>query len=215
MKRNETIENLQRKIGVNPDGDFGPKTAKAFMAFFGLNQIETAHLLGQCHHESNGFTRMVENLNYSGNRLLQIFPRYFDKVQAKYYAMKPEAIANKVYQNRMGNGAYESGDGWKYRGRGPLQITGKNNYRALSEHFSNGHILLNPDLVVNEYAFESAIWFFRHNQIFNYCHGIGDSYITQVSKAVNLGNPNSKGMPHGLSDRIAWTLHYFNLLSRG
>lgn len=209
----KAIIELQRKIKVTPDGAFGPKSAKAFASHFGLSHSEAAHFLGQCHHESAGFARMEENLNYTAARLLQIFPKYFNEIQAKYYANDPEGIANRVYANRMGNGPELTEDGYKFRGRGPLQLTGRNNYKALAEHFGNGHILTNPDLVTTDYAFESALWFFRHNLLFRYAQDVTQDSILKISKGVNLGNPASTGMPHGILERKTHTLRYFQMLS--
>ena len=207
------ITNLQRKIGVKPDGVFGPKTAKAFAAHFGLITTEAAHLLGQCHHESGGFRLMEENLNYSAARLLQIFPRYFTgPSEAALYANNPVSIANRVYANRMGNGAESSGDGFRHRGFGPLQLTGKTNQSRFMA--SVGRSLQEVHLIREELAFESAIWFFRENRIFQHCKNVSQGAILTVSRAVNIGNPNSQAIPHGLDDRIIQTLHYFNLLTR-
>lgn len=206
------IIKLQLKLGVRADGAFGPVTAKAFAKHFGLITVEAAHLLGQCHHESGGFRVMEENMNYSAQRLLQIFPKYFSATEAQSYGGKPQAIANRVYANRMGNGPESSGDGWRYRGKGPLQLTGKfNQGRFLSSH---GKSLEDADLISTELAFESAVWFFRENRIFQHCRNVSQIAILTVSRAVNIGNPLSQAIPHGLDDRIKWTLHYFNQLSR-
>lgn len=205
------IRNLQRKIGVNPDGVFGRQTALAFAKHFRLSRTEAAHLLGQCHHESGGFLHMEENLNYSAQRLLTIFPRHFTSVEARSYAGKPELIANRVYANRMGNGPESSGDGWRHRGFGPLQLTGKNNQAAFLA--SMGRSIQNTELIRDELAFESALWFFRTNNIFRHADVVNDASILRVSRAVNLGNPNSTVTPHGMPDRIAQTYRYFNLLA--
>jgi putative chitinase len=207
---NRSIHLLQKKLGLNDDGIIGPITARAFAQAYGLFAIQAAHFLGQCHHESMGFKRMEENLNYSATRLLQIFPKYFDKIQAKYYAKNPEAIANRVYANRMGNGPEQSGDGWRYRGRGPLQLTGKHNQLTFLQEYQ----AQDPELISTDLAFESALWFFNTNRIFPQCKNVSELNILQVSRAINLGNPNSQLMPHGLDDRIKWTRYYFNLLKQ-
>lgn len=206
------ISKLQHKIGVKADGDFGPITAKAFARHFGLTLLEAAHLLGQCHHESGGFRIMEENMNYSASRLLQIFPKYFSTAEAQSYGGKPQAIANRVYANRMGNGSESSGDGWRHRGLGPLQLTGKSNQEAFLR--SQGRGLEDAHLIAGDLAFESAVWFFRENRIFQHCRNVSQIAILTVSRAVNLGNPLSQAIPHGLDDRIRWTMHYFKLLSR-
>lgn len=210
MKTNPTIILLQSKIGVEPDGDFGPKTAKAFAEHFELGYDQTAHILGQCHHESAGFTRMEENLNYSAKRLREVFPRFFDEIQAKYAAHNPQAIANKVYANRMGNGDIYSGDGWRHRGMGPLQTTGKDNQARFLA--SVGKTLADAELIKGELAFESAVWFFRENRILRLCVEVTPASVLTVSRAVNLGNPNSKAIPHGMESRVKWTRYYDSLL---
>lgn len=207
----KAIIELQRKIKLTPDGVFGPDSVRAFARHFGLTNSEAAHLLGQCHHESAGFTRMEENLNYSAERLLQIFPKYFDAIQAKSYANKPREIANKVYSFRMGNGSEGSQDGWTHRGMGPLQLTGKQNQERFLK--SVGKTLADSSLIKDELAFESAIWFFRENKIFPLCKEVDLLSILKVSKAVNLGNPASAAMPHGMPDRKAQTFRYFQMLS--
>lgn len=207
----KAVISLQRQIGVEPDGNFGPATAKAFARFFKLSVVEAAHILGQCHHESMGFKVMEENLNYSAKRLRQIFPKYFDEIQAKYAAHQPMAIANKVYANRMGNGPELSGDGWRHRGLGPLQLTGKDNQTRFLQ--SVNRPIQDAELIKDELAFESAVWFFRDNKILPHCRNVSQIAILAVSRAVNIGNPMSQVIPHGLDDRAKWTLHYFKLLS--
>lgn len=208
---NQAIRSLQAKTGVPSDGMIGPNTVKAFAGYYKLSPAEAAHFLGQCHHESGGFVLMVENLNYSAKRLRAVFPKYFDEIQAKYAANNPEAIANRVYANRMGNGDVSTGDGWRHRGRGPLQLTGKNNQTAFLR--SMGRDSKDVDLISTELAFESAIWFFRENNIFRYCDRVNDESILKVSRAVNLGNPNSTAIPHGLEDREKWTKYYYRILA--
>lgn len=103
---------------------------------FGVHSSERlAMFLAQLHHESAGLTRLIESFRYTANRLLEVFPRHFptrEKAEA-YIKRGPKAIANKVYGNRMGNGGEGSGDGWKYRGRGPIQLTGRENYQAFGD----------------------------------------------------------------------------------
>jgi putative chitinase len=146
-----------------------------------------------------------ENLNYSDKGLNGIFKKYFPTIASTAgYARKPEKIANKVYANRMGNGAEASGDGWKYRGRGPIQLTGKDNYTAFAADVKRPDVLKNPDLVVGELAFESALWFFRKNGLLAVADkGVTDAVITQITKRVNGGT-------HGLDDRLKKTKQYAN-----
>lgn len=196
---------IQNKLSIKPDGIFGPVTARSIKNYFQLSGEEAAHFLGQCAHESVNFTRFEENFNYSFQRLLDIFPRYFDRQNAVYYAGQPWKIANRVYANRMGNGPEESGDGWKYRGRGAIQLTGKNNYKAFSEWMGKSIILENPDIVAEQFIFDSAKFFFETNRIWRFCKTVDDVSILKVSRAVNVGNPNSSITPHGMPDRIQKT----------
>lgn len=127
--------------------------------------LRISHFLSQSSHESADFTRLVENLNYSQDGLLKTFRKYFTPTQALAYARKPEKIANRVYANRLGNGDEASGDGWKYRGRGAIQVTGKANYMKCSLYlFNDERLLTNPDkLLEPKYAILSACWYWSVN----------------------------------------------------
>mgnify|MGYP003647132667 CR=1 FL=1 len=186
---------LQKKIGVTADGAFGPGTLKAAMAFYKMSPVRSAHFFAQTAHESGNFKAFSENLNYSAEGLTKIFGKYFDTATAAKAARNPEKIANRVYANRMGNGNEASGDGWKYRGRGALQLTGKENYKAFADYLKKPEIMVNPDLVATEYSFESAIFFFEKNKLWDICDkGINDVAITALTKRINGGT-------HGLDDR--------------
>ena len=194
---------LQAKCGVAADGKWGPGTYKAARNYFKLTNNQAAHFFGQCAHESGGFKVFSENLNYSAQGLNGIFKKYFPTVASTAgYARKPEKIANKVYANRMGNGPESSGDGWKFRGRGPIQLTGKSNYTLFSQDIGRPDVLTNPDIVATELAFESALWFFRKNNLFAIADkGVTDAVITQITKRVNGGT-------HGLDDRLKKTKQF-------
>lgn len=153
--------------------------------------IRLAAFLSQTGHESNGFTALSENLNYSADGLLKIFGKYFNIETAKMYARKPTMIANKVYANRMGNGSETSGDGWKYRGRGILQVTGKNNYTAFSKWIDDLSVIDNPDIVSQpKYAILSAVWFWEINRL----NRIADTEnILLLTKRINGG---TNGLAH-------------------
>lgn len=198
-----SIQALQTKIGVKPDGDFGPTSYKAAVNFFKLTPVRAAHLFGQTSHETGGFKIFTENLNYSVDGLKKIFPRYFPGNMADLYAKQPEKIANRVYASRMGNGNEASGDGWKFRGRGALQLTGKENYTAFSRHINKPEILTTPDLVATLYAFESAMFFFDRNKLWSICdQGVNDAAILALTKRINGGT-------HGLEDRVAKTKKFY------
>ena len=198
-----SLQNLQTKLGLTPDGVFGPGTMKAAMVHFKLTPIRAAHFFGQISHETAGFKAFSENLNYSAAALKGTFGKYFPGNLADLYARQPEKIANHVYCNRMGNGDEASGDGWKFRGRGALQTTGRVNYMALAKHLSIPSIIATPDLVATDYAFESAIYFFESNNLWTICDkGISDAIIGEVTHKINGGT-------NGLEERILLTKKYY------
>lgn len=188
---------LQRAMGVTADGVFGPNTLKAAMVYFKLTPARAAHFFGQVGHETGGFNVYSENLNYSADGLMKIFGKYFPtKGVAKLYERQPAKIANLVYANRMGNGPEASGDGWKYRGRGALQLTGKNNYQLFSSYKKDPSIMNLPDQVADKYSFDTAIWFFNQNKLWAICDkGVNDATITALTRKINGG---TNGLPHRL-----------------
>lgn len=171
------------------------------------NPVRLAHFMAQIAHESGNFQFVAENLNYSVDSLLKVFPKYFkDRATAEKYARKPEMIGSRVYGGRMGNGDEASKEGFKFRGRGYLQLTGKDNYRAFSA-FIGEDCVANPDLVSTKYPMDSAVWFFDKNKLWDICDkGSGDDIVTLVTKRVNGGT-------HGLADRLSKFKLYNNLLS--
>jgi putative chitinase len=159
-----------------------------------INKLRLAHFLAQCAHESGSFKLVKENLNYSEQSLKSIFGKYFRDVPASDYARNPEKIASRVYGGRMGNGSESTKDGWKFRGRGYIQLTGKNNYVEFSK-FIGEDCVNNPDLVSDKYPLASAAFFFDSNNLWRYCDlGSDEDTIKKVTKAVNGGY-------HGLDDR--------------
>ena len=266
---NEQVKQLQIKLGVDPVGNFGPKTEEAvkkYQAANGLvadgivgdgtwnkimgvtpvaaptptaipsssfkldklkghipdavlaqipdtaakfnitNPLRLAHFLAQCGHESGGWKATSENLNYSSKGLMGIFGKYFPTLAlAEQYARKPEAIASRVYGGRMGNGAEVTKEGFKFRGRGYIQLTGKDNYKAF-DSFVPEEIINNPDLVATKYPLMSAAWFFNKNGLWAICDkGADQGTVTAVTKRVNGGTI-------GLPDRIKHFNEYYNLL---
>jgi putative chitinase len=168
----------------------------AIMEKFGVtNPLRLSHFLAQCAHESGNFKFVRENLNYSADGLRKIFPKYFPTTElAAKYARQPEKIANRVYANRMGNGDEASGDGWKHRGRGFLQTTGKSNYTDFDK-FVDDDILANPDLVATKYPLMSAAFFFDKNKLWDICDkGHRHEDVLALTKRVNGGT-------HGYDDR--------------
>jgi putative chitinase len=159
---------------------------------FGLVEPQQiAMFLAQCGHESAEFTVFQENLNYSADGLMKTFPKYFRDVDPARYARQPQRIANRVYANRMENGNEASGDGWKYRGRGVIQLTGRRNYRLCSKYlYDDENVLLNdPDILLEKRdGLLAALWFWE-------VHNLDD--IDDIVKSTRIIN----GGQHGIKDR--------------
>jgi putative chitinase len=175
-------------------------------AKFGItNTLRLAHFLAQCGHESGGFKAVSENLNYSADGLVKIFGKYFNSTTAAGYARNPEKIASKVYASRMGNGDESTKEGFKFRGRGYIQLTGKSNYTNFAK-FIGEDTIANPDSVATKYPLASAAFFFNANGLWSICDkGADDATVTAVTKRVNGGTI-------GLADRIKHFKEYYNLL---
>jgi putative chitinase len=275
---NAEVKQLQAKLGLEPVGNFGPKTEDAVKAFqikngltadgkvgpttwakimgapvtttptpapvaapaasiansgnlklsnlkghipdsviamipdtaakFGINTpLRLAHFLAQCGHESGGFRATQENLNYSAKGLMGIFRKYFpNEALANAYARQPAKIAARVYGGRMGNGAEATGEGYKFRGRGYIQLTGKENYTAFGKSIGED-MTANPDKVAGPYALLSAAWFFSKNGLHRMAdEGASDAVVTKITKRVNGGTI-------GLPDRIKHFKEYYKLLA--
>ncbi len=197
----EAMKLLQAKIGVTADGSFGPNTARAIAKYYELSPNRGAHLLGQSHHESGAFKRTTEGLYYSTpERIQAVWPSRFPTVDsAEPYAKNPQGLANKVYSSRMGNGDEASGDGYNFAGKGFLQLTGKSNVKAFAADMNLPEVLEHPSKLADEYAFETALWFFRKNGLFAIADdGVSDETIKRITRRVNGGY-------HGLEDRINQT----------
>jgi putative chitinase len=196
---------LDKLKGHIPDSVIAqiPDTA----AKFGITTpLRLAHFLSQCSHESAGFKAVQENLNYSAKGLMDIFKKYFPtQTLAEQYQKNPQKIASKVYGGRMGNGDESTGEGYKFRGRGFLQTTGKENYANFAK-FIGEDTVANPDLVATKYPLASAAFFFQSNGLWSICDkGSDDATVTAVTKRVNGGTI-------GLPDRIKHFKEYYNLL---
>ena len=197
--------NIEKLKGHVPDTVLAqiPETATKFNI---TNNLRLAHFLSQCGHESGNFKAVSENLNYSADGLKKIFGKYFPGNLNESYARKPEKIAARVYASRMGNGDEASGDGFKFRGRGYIQLTGKNNYTNFSK-FIGEDCVANPDLVATKYPLASAAFFFDSNKLWAICDkGSDNATVTAVTKRVNGGTI-------GLADRIKHFNEYYKLLS--
>ena len=169
--------------------------------------LRLAHFLAQCGHESGGFKLVNENLNYGAKGLMTTFKKYFPtEALAKAYERQPEKIASKVYASRMGNGDEASKEGWKFKGRGFIQLTGKDNYKAFDATVEDD-ILANPDLVATKYPLLSAAWFWSKNGLNTLADkGATDADVTAITKRVNGGTI-------GLPDRIKHFKEYHKLLA--
>ena len=197
--------NLTALKGHIPDSVIAqiPDTAKKFGI---TTNLRLAHFLAQCGHESGGFKAVTENLNYSADGLVKIFGKYFNSTTAAGYARNPEKIASKVYGGRMGNGDESTKDGFKFRGRGYIQLTGKSNYTNFAK-FIGEDITSNPDLVATKYPLASAAFFFNSNKLWAICDkGADTATVTAVTKRVNGGTI-------GLADRIKHFKEYYDLLT--
>lgn len=183
----DQIPNIQEKFGINTG-------------------LRLAHFLAQAGHESGGFKITAENLNYSAKGLMNIFKKYFPSESlANDYAKKPQKIANRVYSGRMGNGNEASGDGYAFRGRGYIQLTGRDNYTAFGKSIGVA-IEENPDLVGSQYALASAAWFWQKNKLNELADGgTTDEVVTKITKRVNGGTI-------GLPDRIKHFNEFYKLL---
>lgn len=166
--------------------------------------LRLAHFLAQCGHESGGFKATQENLNYSADGLKKIFPKYFPGNLSESYARNPEKIASKVYGGRMGNGGEETKEGYKFRGRGYIQLTGKENYTKFTK-FIGEDCVNNPDLVSTKYPLASAAFFFISNNLWSICdRGASDDVVTALTKRINGG---TIGIDHRLKEfKQMWSL---------
>jgi putative chitinase len=197
---------LEKLKGHIPDAVIAqiPDTAKRFEI---NTPLRLAHFLAQCGHESGGFKATQENLNYSASGLKGIFSKYFKEAGlAESYQRNPQKIASRVYGGRMGNGPESTGEGYKFRGRGYIQLTGKDNYTAFGKAI-NEDMTANPDKVATHYALLSAAWFFSKNGLHKMADGgATDAVVTQITKRVNGGTI-------GLPDRIKHFKEYYHLLA--
>jgi putative chitinase len=197
---------LEKLKGHIPDAVIAqiPDTAARFNI---TTPLRLAHFLAQCGHESGGFKAVKENLNYSAKGLMGIFKKYFPTAtMATAYERQPEKIANRVYASRMGNGNEHSGDGYKFRGRGYIQLTGKENYTRFDATVPE-NIVADPDLVATKYPLASAAFFFNSNKLWTICdQGATPNVVTAVTKRVNGGTI-------GLADRVKHFIEYYKLLS--
>jgi len=196
--------NVEKLKGHIPDVVIAQiaETAKKFNI---TTNLRLAHFLSQCGHESGGFKAVSENLNYSADGLKRTFGKYFPGNLAESYAKQPEKIASRVYANRMSNGDEASKEGYKFRGRGYIQLTGKGNYTSFTK-FIGEDCVANPDLVATKYPLASAGFFFESNKLWSICDkGSDDATVTALTKRINGGTL-------GLDHRLKEFKEYYNLL---
>ena len=198
-----SLKNLQTKIGVGADGAFGPGTLKAAMAYYKMTPERAAHFFAQTAHETGGFKAFSENLNYSAQGLMNTFKKYFPTLEsAQPYARQPEKIANRVYANRMGNGDEASGDGWRYCGRGLIQLTGKDNYTFFAGSLGIPVEEAADYLATFEGAAQSACFFWEQNKLNRFADA---NDVKGLTRAINGGQI-------GLEDRIKHTNHALHVM---
>ena len=195
------LNKLHNKIPIQVLNELGD----VMKQFNITNSFRLTHFLAQVAHESGNFRWVRENLNYSAEGLLKVFPKYFDKNTAPLYARRPQAIANMVYNGRMGN-KLKSNDGWNFRGAGYIQLTGRTNFKAFSDFIGDPKIMDDPSLVATKYPLTSAAWFFEKRGLWAICdEGVDLATIRKVTRIVN-------GAYNGLSDRLSKTNVLFNIL---
>jgi len=219
------IAEFQKQNGLVADGILGKNTFSRMKEVWKIKLDEQlANFLGQFSVESANFTATEENTNYSKEGLLKTFPKYFSKDTydkngklvlgtASLYARKPEKIANRAYANRMGNRDEQSGDGHLHKGVGGLQLTGADNYKDFSK-WVNSPVKLTTEQIANKYFWETGLYYFEKNKLWDLASKVDDVSITKLSKAINLGNKDSKATPNHLKERIANTKKYYKLIKK-
>jgi putative chitinase len=202
---NFTKDQLKGIIGNNPYLDYWYNAVSEILPVYEINTPErVAAFLAQCAHESGNFKFLKENLNYKAESLCKVFPKYFPDINlAKQYEKKPEKIANKVYGNRMGNGDETSGDGFRYMGRGLIQLTGKNNYTLFAAAIDTPLEEIPEYLQTFEGAVQSACWFWEQNNLNQWAD---KKDIMTLTKRINGGTI-------GLEDRIKHYNHALHLFA--
>ncbi len=203
FKFNFKKEHLAEIIGKNPYLDYWYNALCQILPEYGIDSPErVAAFVAQCAHESGGFKFLKENLNYKAESLMRTFPKYFpDMSTAKAYEKQPEKIANRVYANRMGNGDEASGDGFKYLGRGLIQLTGKNNYTIFAASIDTPLDQIPEYLQTFEGAIQSACWFWEQNNLNQWAD---KKDILTLTKRINGGTI-------GLEDRKKHYEHALHL----
>jgi len=185
---------LQEKCGCIADGAFGPNTARGIAKYYELSPVRGAHLLGQVVHESGSFRYTKENLNYSVDALMKVWPNRFpDEKTAEPFARNPKALAEQVYFDENRGKNYKLGNDTKekaslYIGRGFIQLTGYNNVKAFANDMRAPEVVGDPSLLEEDYAMDTAVWFFNKNNLWKICdEGVTDDVIKKLTKRINGG----------------------------
>jgi len=208
------IADFQKQNGLVADGILGKNTFNKMKELWKINDEQLANFLGQTSIESANFTKDKENTNYSEEGLKDFFLKYFPTPQDRLnYARQPKKIANRAYANRMGNGNEASGDGYTHRGAGSLQLTGSDNYRDFSK-WVGSKIKLTTEEIASKYFWETGLYYFEKNKLWDLAKKVDEQSITKLSKAINLGNENSKKVPNHLKERIENTKKYYTLIKK-
>jgi len=199
-----TLEQLKQMVPGNPHIADWHEALDQLLDDYGIDTPHrVAHFVAQCAHESGGFKFIRENLNYSASGLNNTFRKYFPTLEsARPYERKPEAIANKVYANRMGNGDEASGDGWRYCGRGLIQLTGKDNYTFFAGSLGIPVEEAADYLATFEGAAQSACFFWEQNKLNRFADA---NDVKGLTRAINGGQI-------GLEDRIKHTNHALHVM---
>ena len=210
------LNTFQKNNHLLVDGVLGENTFEAFKKKFLLNDLELAHFLGQVDKETGGFSKDTESLNYNPEGLIATFSYYRERKteawidgRTKLSRANQEVIANKVYADKnrgakfkLGNTIH--GEGFKFLGRGGIQLTGKNNYTSFSKYLNDPAVIVNPDLVATKYFWESAMFFFLRNNLFKMCTSISTSQINKVTTVINKGTDSYQ-------DRVNLVREYYEL----
>jgi len=178
---------LQEKCGCTADGSFGPNTARGIVSHYELSPERGAHLLGQVIHESGTFKYVRENLNYSVEAMMKVWPsRFPTEESAEPFARNPKALTENVYLGRMGNDSKEKAS--LYIGRGFLQLTGYDNVKAFAADMGKTEVIQDHSLLEEDYAMDTAIWFFESNNLWKICdEGVNDDAIKRLTRRINGG----------------------------
>ncbi len=197
-------ESFHQVLHGNPYTDYWYHALEQCLPDYDINTPKrVSAFLAQCMHESGNFKFLKENLNYRAESLMRVWPRYFPNMDvARQYAQKPEMIANRAYGGRMGNGDESSGDGWKFCGRGLIQLTGRNNYQAFADSIETPIEDIPEYLQTFEGAVQSACWFWENNKLNTWADS-GD--MVTLTKRINGGTL-------GLEDRIKHYQHILHIL---